>query len=76
MRSAAIFRFVNFVMAVTPGMPFQISTSRLIGHSAANSASSLWLVKGSNGVANAAAASFLLANTLMLLLLSIVNVFM
>jgi hypothetical protein len=57
-------------------MPFQISTSRLIGQSDANSASSLWLANGSNGVAEAAAASFLVANTMMLLSVSIVNVFM
>jgi hypothetical protein len=75
MRSIAILRLVNLVMAATPGMLFQMSTRRLIGQSAANSASSLWLVKGSNGV-DVAAASFLLANTLMLLSLSIVNVFM
>ena len=46
-----------------------------IGQSVANSASSLWLANGSNGVAEAAAASFLLVNTLMLLSASIVNVF-
>jgi hypothetical protein len=57
-------------------MLFQISTRRLIGHSAANSANSLWLAKGSKGVAEAAAASFLLVNTLMLLPASIVKVFM
>jgi hypothetical protein len=76
MRSVATFRFVNFATAVTPGMPFQISTRRLIGHAAASSASSSWLVKGSNGVVEAAAASFLLANTLIWLLLSMMNVFM
>jgi hypothetical protein len=62
--------------AVTPGMLFQISTRRLIGQSVAKSASSLALVKGSNGVAEAAAASFLFVNTLMLLSASIVKVFM
>ena len=74
-RSVATFRFVNFVTAVTPGMLFQISTRRLIGQSVANSANSLWLAKGSKGVAEAAA-SFLLVNTLMLLSESIVKVFM
>ena len=76
MRSAATLRFVNFVTAWTPGMLFQISTSRFSGHAAANSANSLWLAKGSNGVVDAAAASFLLANALMLLSVSMVNVFM
>jgi len=44
--------------------------------SAAKSANSSWLAKGSNGVADAAAASFLEANALMLLSASMVNVFM
>ncbi len=39
-------------------MLFQISTSRFTGHAVANSANSLWLAKGSNGVVDAAAASF------------------
>src|ERR1039458_3526270 len=74
-RLRAVFRSVNFLTGVTPGRLFQTARSLSAGHWAARSANSCWLAKESNGVAVAAAASSWVANALMLLSLSMVNVF-
>src|ERR1039458_7255398 len=74
-RLMAVLRSVNFFTGVTPGRLFQTARSLSAGHWAARSANSCWLAKESNGVAVAAAASSWVANALMLLSLSMVNVF-
>src|ERR1022692_2545079 len=74
-RLMAVLRSLNFTTGVTPGSPFQVATSLAVGHWAATSAKFCSLAKASNGVVLAAAASAGLANTVMLLSLSIAKVF-
>jgi hypothetical protein len=74
-RSLAAFRSGRFFRATTPGRLFQVATRRSAGQALVSSVNSCWLVKVSNGVVLAAAASSGLANTLMLFSASIVNVF-
>src|ERR1039457_2347894 len=74
-RSLAAFVSGRLLRATTPGRLFHVATRRSGGQALARSANSCWLAKESNGVAVAAAASSGMANTLMLLSLSMVNVF-
>jgi hypothetical protein len=73
------FLSVNFLTGfnspngATPANPFQISTKRLTGHSGVSFASSFWLLKA-NPLASETPS--LVANTVMLLFSSMVNVFM
>src|ERR1039458_6238788 len=60
--------------ATTPARLFQIATRRSAGHPAANSASSFWLAKVSNGVVVVSAASSGVPNAGMVFSLSIVKV--
>jgi hypothetical protein len=53
---------LNFRTGVTPAKLFQIVTTRPAGQAPINSPNSCWLVKLSNGVAVAAAASSAVAN--------------
>ena len=69
-RLTADFRSVNFLTGVRPGIPFQTSTSRSVGHSATRPASSCWLPKLSPSPA-----SGLVACAVMLFSVSIVYVF-
>src|SRR5437667_8893934 len=69
-RLTADFRSVNFFTGVWPGMPFQTSTSRSVGHSATRLTSSCWLLKLSPSPA-----SCLVACAVMLFSVSIVYVF-
>src|SRR5262249_50683238 len=75
MRPAAVLALLKLFTASTPARLFHMATNRSAGHLAASDASSFWLVKNSDGVV-AAAASSGVANALMLLSLSMVNVFM
>src|SRR6266849_6870169 len=72
---AAVLVVLKLFTGVTPGRLFQIATSRSSGHFATKLASSFWLAKVSNGVVVVAAASSGVANALMLLSVSMVNVF-
>src|SRR2546422_8575150 len=69
-RLTADFRSVNFLTGARPGIPFQTSTNRSVGHSATRLASSCWLPKLSPSPA-----SCLVACAVMLFSVSIVYVF-
>src|ERR1035441_1635792 len=73
-RLTAVLGLLKLSTATTPARLFQIATRRSVGQPAANSASSFWLAKVSNGVVVVAAASSGVPNAVMLLSLSIVNV--
>src|ERR1039457_2953938 len=73
MRATAALLLLKLSTGVTPVRLFQMATSRSDGHALANSASSFWLEKLSNGVVVAAAASSGVACAVMLFSLSIVN---
>src|SRR5450759_1610582 len=75
-RPAAALALLKVLTGSTPGRLFQISTNRTVGHAAASSASCFWLVKGWAPAPTAAAAWSGVGNAVMLLSLSIVNVFM
>src|ERR1039457_2650976 len=74
MRLAAALWSLNFLTGCTPGRLLQIATSRFAGQDLASSANSGWLLKLSNGVVVAAAASSGVACAVMLLWVSIVKV--
>jgi hypothetical protein len=74
MRLVAALRSWNFLIGGAPGRLFQIATSRFAGQDFANSANSGWLLKVSNGVLVAAAASSGVACAVMWLSESIVKV--
>src|ERR1022692_4756364 len=74
MRLVAAVRSWNFLIGGAPGRLFQIATSRCAGQDFASSANSGWLLKVSNGVLVAAAASSGVACAVMWLSVSIVNV--
>src|ERR1019366_4534224 len=74
MRLAAALWALNFFTGCTPGRLLQIATSRFAGQDLASSANSGWLLKLSNGVVVAAAASSGVACAVMLLWVSIVKV--
>src|ERR1039457_4929815 len=74
MRLAAALWSLNFLTGCTPGRLLQIATSRFAGQDLASSANSGWLLKLSNGVVVAAAASSGMACAVMLLWVSIVKV--
>src|SRR5437764_14921761 len=60
-RATAFLRSWNFLTGVWPGIPFQISTKRLIGHSADTLASAAWESKWARPVASPWLASSALA---------------
>src|ERR1035438_4416549 len=72
-RLTAVLELLKLSTATTPARLFQIATNRSAGQVAANSASSFWLAKVSNGVVVVAAASSGVPNAVMLLSLSIVE---
>jgi hypothetical protein len=74
--AAAVFALLKLFTGSTPARLFQISASRSAGHFAASVASSFWLMKDSNGVVRAAAASSRVAKALIPLSMSMVNIFM
>src|ERR1022692_2817184 len=74
MRLTAVLVLLKLSTATTPARLFQIATRRSGGQAAANSASSFWLAKVSNGVVVVAAASSGVPNAVMLFSLSIVKV--
>src|ERR1017187_8041072 len=73
MRLAAALWSLNFLTGCTPRRLLQIATSRFAGQDLASSANSGWLLKLSNGVVVAAAASSGVACAVMLLWVSIVK---
>jgi hypothetical protein len=75
MRLAAAWGLRKLLTGVTPGKQFQSPRHRSAGKPATSSANSFSLANESNGVGAAAAASAAVANTMMLLSLSRVNVF-
>jgi hypothetical protein len=76
MRSTPVLRSFTFLAGCTPGRLFQIASNLSSGQDAVNSVKSAKLVKLSNGVVDAAAASSGVPNTLMLFSASMMNVFM
>jgi len=73
--AATLLVWKRFTPGPTPGRLLKVATWRSAGQLASRSARSCRLVKVSKGVMLAAAASSALANTVMLLSLSMVNVF-
>jgi hypothetical protein len=74
-RPAAAWELLKLFTGATPGRLLKVATKRSAGQASASSASSFSLANESKGVVVAPAASSAVANTLMLLSLSIVKVF-
>src|SRR5258706_16358295 len=74
MRATAFLRSANLLTCLLPAMLFQMSTNRLSGQSADTLANAAWESKRVAVESPACAASPAVANTVMLLSLSIVNV--